>query len=455
MITKERSQGPLSPAKCARLDKIFQHAKKIPGDFDYAATLLLQCVTGNPANAEYVRAYIETLQKKYRNNGSGCALSHFKERPARNALKKAMPQQQWDEVIQHGIKILAVNPWDTSVLIAMGTAAGKLGHRPCELYYLQMAVAASPKDPICNRLYAMALSDRGMTDQAIVFWHRVEEILPDDHDAKLAIAGLTMQKANARGDFSRLDPVSSKLNAVAKQQEEATRLQSLQQKMQAEPQNMVNYLELAHLHFTNEQYEEAQEVLRQAYEASGGDLDVREKWEDAQLRRLRQKVLTAEKPADKQDFQREYSEKDLECCLHRVERYPDNLRFKFELGYRYLLARRYVEAIQQLQVAVKDPHKAGVALLLLGQCFQHVKQYRLAMSHYESAVAQIPERDANNRKSALYLAGRLALALKDVDTARKHLMALADLDFGYKDVASLLDGIPYQSTCSEDEGSGP
>jgi tetratricopeptide (TPR) repeat protein len=337
----------------------------------------------------------------------------------------------------------------------MGTAAGKLGHRPCELFYIQTAVAASPKDPMCNRLYALALNDRGMTDQAIVFWHRVEEILPDDHDAKLAMAALTMQKANSRGDFMRLDEVSSKLGVIAKQQEEVTRLQNLQQKIEAEPDNVVNYLELAHLYLSDEQYEDAEDILRQAYEVSGDDLDVREKWEDAQLRRLRQKVLSAENAADKQKFQREYFEKDVECCFRRVERYPDNLRFKFDLGYRYLLTQRYIEAIQQLQIAVRDPAKTGVALLLLGQCFQHVKQYRLAMNHYESAVQQIPERDANNRKSALYLAGRLALAMKDVSTARKHLMTLADLDFGYKDVASLLDGIPYQSTYSENEETEP
>ena len=63
------------------------------------------------------------------------------------------------------------------------------------------------------------------------------------------------------------------------------------------------------------------------------------------------------------------------------------------------------------------------------------------MSHYESAIQEIPDRDADNKKRALYLAGRLAMALKDLEAAEKHLTTLAGLDFTYKDVSALLDKI--------------
>ena len=131
----------------------------------------------------------------------------------------------------------------------------------------------------------------------------------------------------------------------------------------------------------------------------------------------------------------------MEVCKNRVERYPNNLAFKYELGYRYMLTKRYAEAIRELQVAKNDPRRKGACMLVLGQCFQHIKQYRLAMSHYESAIQEIPDRDADNKKRALYLAGRLAMALKDVDAAEKHLTTLAGLDFTYKDVSALLDKI--------------
>ena len=56
--------------------------------------------------------------------------------------------------------------------------------RDCELFYLQSALVGAPKDPALNRLYAITLTDRGLIDQAFVFWHRVEEILPSDEDGK-------------------------------------------------------------------------------------------------------------------------------------------------------------------------------------------------------------------------------------------------------------------------------
>ena len=80
-------------------------------------------------------------------------------------------------------------------------------------------------------------------------------------------------------------------------------------------------------------------------------------------------------------------------------------------------------------------------MLRLGQCFEQIKQHRLAMTNYESAIEEIPDRDDEHKKDTLYRAGRLSLALKDLDTAEKHLTNLAGLDFAYRDVSALLDKI--------------
>jgi tetratricopeptide (TPR) repeat protein len=454
MAVEENSQEPsrpgrepLTPPKRKRLEKVFEVACKkaaaatVANDFDYVADLLLQCVAGDPGNAIYVRAYIENLHKKYGNNKKGSALAQFKERGARSALKKAIAQGQWDEGIQHGLKVLTVNPWDLPTLTSMAMAAGKTGDRDCELFFLQAALMGAPKDPACNRLYAIALNDRGLVDQAIVFWHRVEEVLPKDEEAKRAIAVLTVQKARSRGEFDEDDENARKLRAKAQQQEEATLEQKLQRKIELDPETLANYLELAQYYINEERYKECEEVLAKAYEVSDGDPDVREKWEDAELRHLRQRISTAKDPAQKKKLQAEYFEKDVDVYKNRVARYPNNLSFKYELGYRFMLTQRYAEAIRELQMAKNDPRRKGACMLALGQCFQRIKQYPLAMSHFESAIAEIPDRDAENKKRALYLAGRLATALKDLETAGKHLTTLASLDFTYKDVSTLLDKI--------------
>jgi tetratricopeptide (TPR) repeat protein len=452
---KRTVREPLSPAKQRRLEKVFEHATKkatTSTDYDYTAELLAQCVLGEPANTNYVKAYVENLYRKYSNNKKGAPLAQFKERAARGALKKALAQEQWDEVLQHGLKVLTVNPWDIPTLTAMATASVKCGDWENELYYLRCALTANSKDPETNRLCGIALGERGQLDQAIACWHRVEEARPGDEEAPRAISVLTVQKARSRGDFGDDDEVSRRLRLKAQQQEEATLEQKILQKIQHEPKNLAHYLELAQYYINEERYQDCETLLAKAYEVSDGDLEIREKWEDAQLRHLRQKIALAKDPAAKKKLQGEYFEKELEVCKNRVDRYPGNLAFKYELGYRYMLTKRFNEAIRELQIAKNDPRRKGVCLLVLGQCFQQIKQYRLAMSHYESAIQEIPDRDADNKKRALYLAGRLAMHLKDIEAAEKHLSTLAGLDFTYKDVSTVLDKIAQLRENPESDG---
>jgi tetratricopeptide (TPR) repeat protein len=443
----------LSPAKRKRLEKIFEHATKrmttatpTSNDFDYCADLLAQCVSGDPGNDKFLRAYWENLQKKYNNNKKGGRLANFQERGARSALKKALDQEQWNEVFVQGLKVLAVNPWDVPTLTGMARASKKRGYWECEMYYLHCALVANADDPETNRLCAIAAGERGLFDQAIACWHRVEKALPTDEEAKRSISVLTLQRAQSRGDFGGPEAVkkpSGKPSGKPQEPapEEVPPERKLLQKIEREPKNLAHYLELCQIYFNEERYKDAEQLLAKAYQVSDKDPDIRDRWADTQLRYLRQKIAQAEDPAAKKKLELMLFDKELKFYQRQIERYPSNLAFRYEVGYRYMLTKRYTEAIQELQKAKNDPHRRGMCLLALGRCFERIKQYRLAMNHYEEAIAEIPDRDAVNKKQALYVAGRLAMGLKDIDTAEKHLSTLAGLDFSYRDVSTVLDKI--------------
>ena len=217
---------PLPDPKRKRLEKLFEVATKKAAaaaalnDFDYVADLLLQCVTGDPGNQVYVQAYIENLQKKYGNCKKVGTLAQFKELGARSAVKKALAQEQWDEVVKQGLKVLVVNPWDLPTLTAMATAAEKAGDPDCQLCYLMAALKGNQKDYACNRLMALAMSERGKINEAITWWHRVEEIRPKDDEAKRSIAALTVEKQRSSGKFDDDGEVARKAKIKAQQQEE-------------------------------------------------------------------------------------------------------------------------------------------------------------------------------------------------------------------------------------------
>ena len=80
-------------------------------------------------------------------------------------------------------------------------------------------------------------------------------------------------------------------------------------------------------------------------------------------------------------------------------------------------------------------------MLALGQCFYQIKQHKLAMANLEEAAREIPEKDLESKKLALYWAGALAQALKDLGKAENLFTELAGYDFGYKDVSERLDKI--------------
>jgi len=441
---------PITPVKRKRLQKIFEHASKqmTQENYDYATELFAQCVLDDPANKIYVQSYIGNLKKKYDNNRTGSKLAKLKERGARSGMKKALGQGNWDAVIKHGLKVLTVNPWDVSALTAMATAAENSGDDDCELFYLKCALEAKPKDPDVNRQCAVTLTERHQFDQAIACWHRVELARPDDDEARRAIAALAVEKTISRGGYEEKDE-SKKMAAIsadqpqqAVQQPQQSRLKpedKLEQKIAEDPSDMSAYHELAQIHIEKENYKAAESVYARAMKASGGDADIRERQEDVQLRHLRQQIARTSDEETQKKLRKELLEKEVAVYKNRCERYPNNLVFKYDLGLRYQYIGDYNEAIKLFQVARNDPRRKGHCMLALGQCFEKIKQYRLAMTHYEEAVEQIPDREGEHKKAALYRAGRLALAMKNLDTSEKHLTTLAGIDFGYKDVSQLLD----------------
>jgi len=102
-------------------------------------------------------------------------------------------------------------------------------------------------------------------------------------------------------------------------------------------------------------------------------------------------------------------------------------------------AGKFKEAIQAFQSARDDTRHKALVQLHLGESFQHIRQFRLALSSYEAAIQASDDFQADTKKLALYRAGVLAAELDEREKAEKYLTQLAAIDFGYRDVAERLD----------------
>jgi tetratricopeptide (TPR) repeat protein len=461
---------PITAAVRQRLQAIFEHAQRSAekGDHDYAHDLYSQCVIEDPANLIYLQRFLGNLSQKYGNNKRGARFAALKTKTSRITLHKAVAKGQWQEAFAAACEALKANPWDISTLLDVADAYQQVGSEECQLFVLRWALDAAPKDITVNRRAAEALARLGQFDQAISCWRRVEQAKPGDPDAAKAISQLSVEKTIQQGGYkeellrggdqgqdleiiprehvgqARTDSVSDE--PVRSRDREKELLQAIQTR----PAEITNYLELSELFTAQNRLREATEILARGLAASGGgDLTVRERLEDAQLRYAHNQVLIAQRRAEQEKTEEARSlarrmaslanQTELEVYAARVARQPNNPLLQYELGLRCKRAGKFKEAIQAFQAARDDSRHKALVHLHLGESFQHIRQFKLALSSYETAVEASGTQDDDTKKLALYRAGVLAADLKDYDRAEKHLTQLAAIDFGYRDVADRLD----------------
>jgi len=451
---------PVSAATRRRLQQSFEHATRnaAKGDHDYAHNMFTQCVVGDPGNLVYLQAFLANLHRKYNNNKKGSKLAALKGAGHKASFKKSLAKKDWTGAIKSACEMLALNPWDIPSLVAIAKSCEALGHDEGQLFCLRSALDVNPKEIEVNRLAGLALERMGQFDQAIACWHRVEQAKPGDEEAQRMISNLTINKTIQQGRYEekatgeeRSDRGTAKRpDGAEPESRPRTREEQLLESIARDPTAIPAYLELADLHARGDRLDDAQKILSKALDASGGgDQVVRERLEELEIERARRRVELAEQRAAREKTEEaiqlvrqvkaDANRLELEIYAARCEQNPSKPGLHFELGLRLKRAGRMNEAIQNLQNAKGDARHKAAVLLELGECFHHIKQYRLAMTHYDHAVQASGEREAETKKLALYRAGKLAMGLKDLQAAEKYLTELAELDFGYKDVAACLD----------------
>jgi Flp pilus assembly protein TadD len=461
---------PISDAQRRRLQQCFDAGTKNmqSGNYDYAIDMLMQCVTSDPGNQIYAQAFLGTLCRKYNNNRKGSTLASIKAAGSKTSMMNATRKKDWMGVIKAGFEVLKINPWDVSALLHIAKACAELKHVECQLVYLKAAQNADPKSAEVHRECAIALTTIGQFDQAISCWVRVDNLTKGGSEEasrqitelqvekSMNLGGLKKEGGEATGDAGESEKAPSIVQSTKR-----TRAQELDEHIKASPGEVNPYSEMAEIHVKDNKWAEAEAILKSGLQATGGDLRLREQLEDLQLRRARQNVLVAERRAAEQgtdetkkqahQMSAELNRQEIEIYRSRVDRYPTNTGWKYELGIRLKKGGNFNEAIKLLQEARSDPKHKGTVLLDLGECFQQIKQFRLAKQHYVQAIEEMPDKEIDYRKKALYRAGVLSMGLAEqekgqlneaeLNDAEKYLTDLAGLDFGYKDVSERLDKI--------------
>ena len=440
-------------------------------NWEYAINMLTKAVSLTPSNVLYRQARHGCIRKKYDDNGTGVKLSKMKIMGPRKKMKKARGKKDWAAADAAAEEALAINPWDAQTLFDLGQICLERDCDEVALYAMKQAVAYDSGNAEFNRALGHLLRDRGEYRDARSCFQRIYNLDKDDADARQMLGKLDAESMldGKRGGYEEADTtkdVKVQKNAYEEdrqarkagmqtnvdgpgQSEEA----DLQRMIRKEPEALTHYLKLADYYKNRKQLKEAFDVYNNALESVGENDNVREEAENVELDILRNQIGGVEeqlrtKPdsGDLKDqrtaMRKKLLKREIEVLSTRTERYPQDLKLKYNLANCMKRAGRFTRAIPLFQQASADTRIKEDVLVGLGECFIKEKKLDLGRRQFEKAIQTINPIDKEDLyKTAHYWLGRLYEKAGQVDKADTHYSEILAVDYEYKDVLKRLETI--------------
>ena len=434
-------------------------------NWDYAIEMFGKSVMLVPDNLLYRQTLRGVERKKYGDNGSGAKMAGLRLTKVKTRVKTSRLKKNWDAVdraVEDGLKI---NPWEANLLFELGVAARERGFSEVATDAMRNALANDTDNKVFARTLAELLESRGDYSEASKIWQRLAKLDPSDAEARTKAMQVLTDNVIDRGGYEGAETTRDAMadEEVAKrlgtasggqadgpgQSEEADLVHAVRR----EPEMVEHRLNLANHYRKSGKLEEAASTLKETLEISGGDAGIRENLEDVELDLLRQNLNLArdKSAADDGDEEAlrnvkalngELIKREIEIFSSRVQRYPNDLKMKFELGTRFVKIKKYAQAIPLFQVCVKDNRLETGALTSLGKCFIAEKKGKLAKRQFEKAVESISQIDEPELyKEVHYWLARLLEEEGDRSTAEHHYTEVLAVDYEYKDTLARMEGL--------------
>ena len=431
-------------------------------NYDYAITFFQQVLEKEPAFFDCRQALRATQLKKV-----GASSGFF---------KKVWGGASASPLIARGEIALRRNPAEAASLaeqILSSDPNSSAGHRllakaalACDLpqtavFSLEILVKNSPNDMEAAEQLAKVYLNLGQVNKAEELYNQLVAARPNDPNLAQAMKNLAAKRMLVEGGYEALadgtktyrDILRDKDGAVSLEQENrqvktedvALRLiGEYEARLKAEPDNVKLMRSIADLHVQKKDFDRAIEYFRTILKVSGNsDPGVERAITDAITRKFdfATSQLDAQAPDYAEQKARIKAERDLfviEECRRRVERYPNDLLVRFELGQYYFKAGKIGEAIQEFQKSQNNPNKRIASLNYLAQCFAQRNMNDLATRTFQNALKEKLVFD-EEKKEMTYLLGCVLEKMGKKEEAIEQLKQVYEVDIGYKDVAAKVD----------------
>ena len=424
------------------------------GRYELAVDMLMEAVSAAPDVLETRKLLRAAQIANFRKNGKAGFGAKLGYMMARQKIMGLVKKGQGAEAMAEAEKLLSQNPLDgdnIEAAVKAAEAAGKADHAAISI---EAAYECSNRDPVLLERVATYYTMAKRWDKARDAYQKLSEMKPGNQDVlqklKNCEAQATMnagweQTAGKKGGFQNLianKDQAAKLDAANKavvtgDDAELLIAEKLKQ-IEAEPKNMNARRALARLYIQGKRYYEAIEALQNAIEFAGTmdpELDrmlsqTKTLYYDQQIDALR-----AEGREDEAlEMEGEKNQFVFDDLAQRVERYPNDLHLRFELGKQYFTYGYYDDALAHLQLAQKSPKDRLWSLYYLAMCFLNQGQTDMAVMQLETARDAIPMMD-DLKKNVVYQLGLCAEAAGDLEKAYQYYKDVYSTDVGFEDLA--------------------
>ena len=425
------------------------------GKYDLAVDMLMEAVAAAPDVLE-TRRLLRTAQiANFRKGGGKTGLfAKIGFAAARAKILSLAKKGKGTEAMAEAEKLLCQNPLDPDNIEAAVKAAEAAGKTDHAAISVEAAYECSNQDPALLERVATYYTMAKRWDKARDAYQKLSAMKPGDQRIlqmlKNAEAQATMsagweQTAGKKGGFQNLianKEQAAKLDAANKavvtDADAELLINEKLQQIAAEPKNMNARRALARIYIQNKRYYEAVETLEAAIAASGSmdpELDRMLSQTKVQYYEQQVEALRAEGREDEAvELEAEKNQFVFDDLAARVERYPNDLHLRFELGKAYFKYGYYEDALTHLQLAQKSPKDRLWALYYLAMCFLNQGQTDMAVMQLETARDALPTMD-DLKKNVVYQLGLCAEASGDLEKAYRYYKDVYSTDVGFEDLS--------------------
>ena len=425
------------------------------GRYELAMDMLMDAVSAAPDILE-TRKLLRTAQiAHFRKNGGKQGLgAKLGSVFARNKVMSLVKKGEGAQAMAEAEKLLCQNPLDAeniNVAVKAAEAAGMADHAAISI---EAAYECSNRDPSLLERIATYYTMAKRWDKARDAYQKLSEMKPGDQRVlqllKNAEAQATMnsgwvETAGKKGGFQNLianKEQAAKLDAANKAvvtgDDAELLIQEKIRQIEAEPKNMNARRALARIYIQAKRFYEAIDVLQQAIEVSGTmDPELDRMLSQTKIQYYDQQIEALRANGQEDDAVAMEGEKNqfvFDDLAARVERYPNDLHLRFELGKQYFTYGYYDDALTHLQLAQKSPKDRLWALYYLAMCFLNQGQTDMAVMQLETARDALPMMD-DLKKNVVYQLGLCAESAGDLEKAYRYYKDVYSADVGFEDLS--------------------